>query len=79
MALSVPWCTRPSDPRAWDSEWTTPSPLWKLMPPSKAPIIIADRALRFDASRTAVSSPLKMCRRPSTAMPSQIGWKVVER
>ena len=50
-----------------------------LMPPSRAPIIIDLRASRSEPSWTLCSRPLETCRRPSSAMPSQIGWKVVER
>src|SRR6516165_10230891 len=49
------------------------------MAPSKAPIIIAVRASRFEPSSTAVSSPLKTQRSPSTAIPSQMGWNVDDR
>ena len=55
-----------------------PAP-WKLIPPSNAPVIRAVRAARLAPSRTTVSNPWKMCRNPSTAIPSQIGWNGVAR
>ena len=39
----------------------------------------ARRAAGSEPSRTAVSRPRETCRSPSRAIPSQIGWKVVER
>ena len=73
-ALARPWCRSATVPSAWAVECTTPSPFWKAM----APII---ELMQHGAPRLEVvgvgHGPGQVLaaprRRPSRAMPSQIG------
>ncbi|MEZ5135043.1 MAG: hypothetical protein R2699_08345 [Acidimicrobiales bacterium] len=71
--LARPWCMSTAVPRAWAQLCTRPRPFWKAIAPIIDDSNMAPRASRSVGSATARARLAAPRRRPSRAMPSQIG------